>query len=54
MQVLNTITISSGYVGRDRLGGASDGRFYKISFNLQKMVKVLLLVLKKKMKKSYS
>ena len=46
MQVLNTTVIASGYAGCDPQGGTSDGSFYsKFSFMLQRMVKVLLLVL---------
>jgi len=52
VQVLNTTAIASGYAGRDPQGGTSDGSFFsKLSSRLQKMVKDLLLVLKRKMKK---
>ena len=44
----------SGYAGRDPQGGTDDGSFFcRFSFNLQRMVKVLLLVLEKKKKISY-
>ena len=44
--MLNTTAIASGYAGRDKQGGTSNGSFLsKFSFMLQKMVKVLLLVL---------
>ena len=50
-KVLNTTVIASGYAGRDPEGGTSDGSFFsKLSFRLQRMVKDLLLVLKKKRK----
>jgi len=42
VQVLNTISIASGYVGRDPQEGTSDRSFLVISFRLQSMVKVLL------------
>ena len=46
---LNSTTITSGYAGRDPQGGTSDKSFFsKFSFRLQRMVKVLLLVLVKK------
>ena len=49
MQVLNTITIASGYAGRDPQGGTNDGSsFDKFSFMLQSMVKILLKFLKRK------
>ena len=49
--MLNSSAIASGYAGRDPQGGTSDGNFFcKFSFKLQKMVKVLLLVLEKKKK----
>ena len=52
MQVLNSTAIVSGYAGRDPQGGTSDGSFFsKYSFKLQRVVKDLLLVLKRKMKK---
>ena len=53
--MLNSIAIASGYAGRDLQGGTSDGSlFSKFSFRLQRMVKDLLLVLKKKRKMSLS
>ena len=52
MQVLNSTAIASGYTGRDPQGGTSDGSFSsKFSFMLQRMVKILLLVFKKKREK---
>ena len=52
MQVLNNTAIPSGYAGRDPQEETSDGSFFsKFSFMLQRMVKVLLLVLKKKREK---
>ena len=42
--MLNSTAIASGYACRDPQGGTSDGSF----FRLQRMVKDLLLVLKKK------
>ena len=55
MQVLNTTEIASGYAGRDPQGGTSNRSFFsKLSFKLHSMVKDLLLVLKRKMKKSHS
>ena len=45
VQVLNATAIASGYAGRDPQGGTSDGRFLKVLFSSQKMVKVLFLVL---------
>ena len=53
MQVLNTTAITSGYAGRDPQEGTSDGNVCKFSFKLQKIVKVLLLVLEEKKKISY-
>jgi len=50
-KVLNTTAIASGYAGRDPQGATSDGSFFsKLSFRLQRLVKDLLLVLKKKRK----
>ena len=50
-KVLNSTAITSGYAGRDPQGGTSDGSFFsKLAFRLQRMVKVLLLVLKRKEK----
>ena len=50
--MLNSTAIASGYAGCDPQGGTSDGNFFcKFSFKLQKMVKVLLLVLEKKKNK---
>ena len=50
--MLSTTVIASGYVGRDPQGGTSDGSFFsKFSFELQSMVKNLLLVLEKKREK---
>ena len=50
--MLNSTAIASGYVDRDPQGGTSDGSFFsKFSFTLQRMVKVLLLVLVKKREK---
>ena len=54
MQVLNATTIASGYAGRDPQGRTSDRSFLQVLFTSQKMIKVLLLVLEKKIKKSYS
>ena len=52
MQVLNTTSIASGYAGHDPQGGTSDGSFFsKFFFRLQRIVKILLLVLKKKREK---
>ena len=52
MQVPNTTTIASGYAGRNPQGGTSDGSFLsKFYFKIQRMVKILLLVLKKKREK---
>jgi len=46
VQVLNTTTIASGYVGCDPQGRTSDGSFFSMfSFKLHLMVKDLLLVL---------
>ena len=53
-KVLNATAIASGYVGRDPQGGTSDGSFLVSSFSSLEMIKVLLLVLEKKMKKSYN
>ena len=54
MQVLNSTAIASGYAGCDPQGGTSDGSFFsEISFKLQRIVKVPLLVLEKKKKISY-
>ena len=51
-KLLNSTVIASGYAGRDPQGGTSDGSFFsKLSFRLQRMIKDLLLVLKRKMKK---
>ena len=52
--MLNTTAIASGYAGHDPQGGTSDGSFLQVLFCSQKMVKLLLLILEKKMKKSYS
>ena len=53
--MLNSIAIASGYAGRDPQGGTSDGSFFsKFSFRLQRMIKDLLLVLKKKRKINYN
>ena len=50
--MLNSTTIASGYVGHDPQGGTSDGSFFsKFSFKIQRMVKILLLVLVKKKRK---
>ena len=52
MQVLNTTAIASGYASRDPQGGTSDGSFFsKFSFKIQRMAKILLLVLVKKKRK---
>ena len=54
VQVLNTTAIASSYAGHDPQGGISDERFFcKFSFKLQRIVKVLLLVLEKKKKINY-
>ena len=53
-KVLNTIAIASGYAGRDPQGGTSDGSFLQVFFSSLGMVKVLLLVIEKKMKRSYN
>ena len=46
MQVLNTTTIASGYMGRDPQEETSDGSFFSnFSFKLHSMIKDLLLVL---------
>ena len=46
--MLNSIAIASGYAGRDPQGGTSDRSFFdKFSFKIQRMVKILLLVLVK-------
>ena len=53
--MLNSTAIASSYAGVDPQGGTSDGSFFsKFSFKLQKMVKNLLLVLKKKRKINYN
>ena len=50
--MLNFTAIVSGYAGRDPQGGTSDGSlFSKFSFKIQRMVKILLLVLEKKKRK---
>ena len=54
MQVLNTTAIESDYACRDPQEGTSDGSFLQVLFSSLKIIKVLLLVLEKKMKKSYS
>ena len=52
MQVLNSSAIASGYAGRDPQGETSDESFFsKFYFKLQRMVKILLLIFKKKRKK---
>jgi len=51
VQVINSTAIESGYAGRDPQGGTSDGSLFNMfSFDLQSMVKDLLLVLEKKKK----
>ena len=53
--MVNSTAIASGYAGRDPQGGTSDGTFSsKFSFMLQRMVKILLLVFKKKREKELS
>ena len=50
--MLNSTAIVSGYAGRDPQGGTSDGSFFsKFSFKIQRMAKILLLVLVKKKRK---
>ena len=53
--MLNSTAIASGYASRDPQGGTSDGSFFsKFSFWLQRMVKDLLLILKRKRKINYN
>ena len=52
MQVLNSTAMASGYAGRDPQGGTSDGSFFsKFSFKIQRIIKILLLVLVEKKRK---
>ena len=49
--MLNSTAIASGYASRDPQGGTSNGSFSsKFSFMLQRMIKDLLSVLKRKEK----
>ena len=51
-KLLNSTAIASGYAGHDPQGGTSDRSFSsKFSFKIERMVKILLLVLVKKKRK---